>query len=85
MANVIIQIIGWIGTALVVAAYFLISQKKLSSESRAYQLMNLFGALFISVNVGYQKAWPALGLQVVWGMIAIFELIKMGFRKPPEA
>lgn len=81
MSNTLIQIIGWVGTILVVVAYILVSQKKLNSESRVYQLMNLFGAFFIGVNVWYQKAWPSLGLQVVWGGVAIFELIKMKLRK----
>ncbi len=39
--------------------------------------MNLFGALGVGVNVFIQQAWPALTLQVVWGIIAIFSLIKM--------
>ena len=38
--------------------------------------MNLFGAFGVGVNVFHQQAWPAVALQVVWGIIAIISLIK---------
>jgi hypothetical protein len=70
------QILGWTGTALIVWAYFLISSKKVDSDNRMYQFMNLFGAIAIGVHVLNQKAWAALTLEVIWAIIAIFSLIK---------
>ena len=84
MFNTIIQIVGWTGTILIVTAFFLNAQGKIKSESRAYQVVNLFGAMFIGANVLYQQAWPAFGLQVVWGAIAVYELIKINFRGRPR-
>ena len=74
--NTTSQIIGWIGTFLVVLAYILISYKKVDGSNRYYQLLNLFGAIAIGINVFYQQAWPALVLQIVWGVIAIIYLVK---------
>lgn len=72
------QIIGWVGTILVVLAYFLlIKSEKITEDSRLYQAMNLLGAICLGVNVYYQRAWPAFGLQIVWGIIAIFSLVKI--------
>ncbi len=71
------QTIGWIGTFLIVLAYFLVSNNKISATDRRYQLLNLFGAIFVGVNVFQQSAWPAFTLQVVWSLIAIFSLIKI--------
>jgi cell division protein FtsW (lipid II flippase) len=65
MSGIIIQIIGWIGTCLIVLAYFLISNKKIESVSKIYQLMNLFGAIGVAVNVFYQKAWQGFTLEVI--------------------
>jgi len=70
------QVLGWIGTVLIVVAYFLISFKKIEATDRGYQLMNLFGAVGLGVNVFYQQSWPALVLEIIWGAIAIFALIK---------
>lgn len=74
--EVLISIIGWVGTFLIVLAYFLVSYKKVGSDAVSYQLMNLFGAMGVGVNVFYNHAWPAVALQVVWGIIAILSLLK---------
>ncbi len=70
------QIVGWIGAFLVVLAYFLVSYKKVQGDSRIYQLMNLFGAIGVSINASYQEAWPSFAIQIVWGVIAIVALVK---------
>jgi hypothetical protein len=72
----IAEIIGWVGTVLVLVAYYLITSERLGPKSKAYNLMNLFGALFIGLNVYINHAWPALGLQIVWGGVAIISLFK---------
>jgi hypothetical protein len=72
-----IQIVGWIGTFLVVCAYFLVSNKKVSSTSSVYQLMNLFGAIGVGINVYYAGAWPSVALQVIWGIISITALSRI--------
>jgi len=70
------EISGWVGMALIVAAYFLISFKRIEAANRGYQLMNLFGAIGLGVNVFYQQSWPALALEIIWGAIALFALFK---------
>ena len=76
MSNVLIQTLGWVGTSLFVIAYYLISNKKLSADSKQYQWMNLIGAVCLGINVYYQRAWPALGLEVVWAAIAVAALLR---------
>ncbi|MBI2055211.1 MAG: hypothetical protein HYT39_03930 [Candidatus Sungbacteria bacterium] len=39
--------------------------------------MNLIGAIGVGANVLYQQAWPALALQVIWGIIAIATLVRV--------
>ncbi|MEK7566732.1 MAG: hypothetical protein AAB527_01180 [Patescibacteria group bacterium] len=70
-----IEILGWLGTILIVGAYFLVSSKKLDSQGVFYQSTNLLGAIFVGINVFYKSAWPALGLQVVWGLISIWAIL----------
>lgn len=69
-------IVGWIGTFLIVLAHALVSTKKVEGTSVVYQVMNLFGALGVGINVFYQSAWPAVVLQIVWGIVAIGVLVK---------
>jgi len=74
--EILAQIIGWAGTFLIVLAYFLVSNKKVESTSKSYQLMNLFGAIGVGVNVFFQHAWPAFALQIIWGIIAIVSILR---------
>ncbi len=74
--EIAIQTSGWVGTILIVLAYFLVSRQFLAAKSRVYQLMNLFGAIGVGVNVFNQEAWPALALQIIWAIIAIISLIR---------
>lgn len=74
--ELLIQSAGWTGTFLIVFAYFLVSYKKVDGGNKIYQAMNLFGAIGVGSNVFHQQAYPALALQVVWGIIAIVSLLK---------
>lgn len=70
------DIVGWIGSFLVVLAYLLLSTKKLSS-GLTYQLLNLVAALCIAIGVFPKNAWFSFALQVVWGLIAVASIIKL--------
>lgn len=76
------QILGWVGTFLVVLAYFvLVYREEITEHSKSYQLLNLFGAILIGVSVFYKTAWPAFALQIIWALIAIYSLLKIKFKK----
>ena len=80
--DIVVSIIGWIGTGCIVTAFFLHEMKKLdATKSQFYQLLNIFGALGIGVNVFVHQAWPAFALQCLWGVIAFVALMRM-FRNP---
>lgn len=76
--EIFFDIIGWVGSGLVVAAYFLLSAKKIKA-GLLYQVLNLLGALFIAIGLCPKNAWFSFALQVVWSIIAfvaIFKLLK---------
>ena len=75
METVLPTIAGWIGMVLILAAYYLVSAKKVTGQSRLYQLLNFFGAFGIAWNTLVQQAWPAMTLNVVWAIIAIRTLL----------
>ena len=75
--SLLISTLGWVGTFLVITAYFLVSSKKLSPTSATYQLLNLFGVMGVGASLWYAEAWSALTLQIVWGIIALISLVKL--------
>lgn len=74
--NTITQIFGWIGTTLILLAYALVSFKKFDATNRAYQWINLVGAVSLGVHVFSQKAWAAVTLEIIWGLIAVVALVR---------
>jgi hypothetical protein len=75
--ELLIQILGWIGTALVISAYFLVSYKRISPTSSLYQVLNLLGVIGVGISVYHKGAWSALTLQIVWGVIAFISLARI--------
>ena len=74
--EIFFDVIGWIGSGLVVAAYFLLSAKKIKA-GLLYQILNLLGALFVAIGLYPKNAWFSFALQVVWGIIAIAAIFKL--------
>jgi hypothetical protein len=70
------QVAGWLGAALVITAYILVSTKRVDGGSATYQCLNLVGAVGLGINVIHQKSWPSLAIQLVWASVAIVALAK---------
>ena len=70
----LIQIAGWAGAAMVLAAYFLVSTKRLPGDSVLFQLLNLFGSALILLNSFHFGALPSVGVNCVWILIAAYSL-----------
>lgn len=71
----IIDILGWIGSVCILLAYILVSVKKVTGNSRLYQLINLIGGLLLAANTYYKGAIPATFLNVFWAVIAVKTLL----------
>jgi hypothetical protein len=76
-----IEVVGWIGATLIIAAYALLSAGKLRGDSRTYHLMNIVGAAGFVVNSGWNGAFPSAALNVVWIGIGAYALLQ---RRRPQ-
>ena len=74
--EILFEIFGWIGSFLIVLAYFCVSTKRWDSINPTFQWVNLLGALCLGVNVFYKKSWPAVSLEIIWAAIAVYALMK---------
>jgi hypothetical protein len=72
--RIIVEIIGWSGTALILIAYILLSTGRIDGRSRAYQWMNVVGAACFILNSGYNGAIPSATLNVAWAAIGLYTL-----------
>ncbi len=72
----VFDFLGWIGTILMLLAYFLLSLNKINN-GKIYQLLNLAAALLMAIGLFPKNAWFSFTLQVVWAIVAIVALIKL--------
>jgi hypothetical protein len=73
--SLFIDILGWVGSIEVVAAYALNSSQRITSDSLTFQLLNLTGAVFLIINSIYKQAYPFTFINSVWTVIAIVAII----------
>ena len=81
---VLINVIGWIGMALLISAYALVTASRIPATGLAFQLMNLFGGGFL-MNSAWYGAWPSAALNLVWVCIGTVGLTRAGLRRPDQA
>ena len=81
---ILIEVAGWVGAALILTAYLMVSMGRLSGQSALYQAMNVAGAAGFVVNGWWHGAVPSASLNVVWLIIGAFALwrIRQGKRAP---
>lgn len=70
------DIVGWIGMVLVLLAYMLLSTNKIDN-GKVYQGLNLAAAILMAIGLFPKDAWFSFTLQVVWGLVALFAIIKL--------
>jgi hypothetical protein len=74
--NVLVEIMGWIGSILIVGSYALNITGRLEATHKLYVLANILGGLFFVVNTYFHQAYPSMFVNIVWVIIAIVMLNK---------
>lgn len=74
--SILIDILGWIGSILVVAAYALSISGRLQPSSKLYLWANLVGSAFLIVNTLSYGAIPSAMVNIIWVGIAIWGMLK---------
>jgi hypothetical protein len=69
-----IEVIGWVGAALILGGYALLSSNRLSSDSLTYHLMNMLGAAGFVINSGWNGALPSAAMNLIWIGIGVYAL-----------
>ena len=75
-----IEVAGWSGAGILLAAYALVSLRRLTGDSNAFQIMNIVGAAGIALNSGSNGAWASATLNLVWIAIGIAALTRRASR-----
>ncbi len=80
-AAIAVEVAGWTGALLILAAYVLLSLDRIVAKSVTYQLLNVVGAAGFIVNGVANHAWPSATLNVIWmgiGGLALWRMRQVG-------
>ena len=69
-------IIGFVGTAIIIVAYFSNQTGRLRSDDRRFPLSNLIGAALIMVSLWTQWNFPSAVIEVFWIAISAYGLVR---------
>jgi hypothetical protein len=76
-AHPAIEALGWYGVMATIVAYLLVSFSILSPINIWYQLLNLTGALGVTIETYYKKDYQPFWLNLIWMLIALSALISI--------
>ena len=79
--NMLVEILGWIGSVLIVGSYALNITGRLEATHKLYVLANILGGIFFVVNTYFHQAYPSMFVNIVWVIIAILMLNKKDRQK----
>lgn len=84
MATLLIDILGWIGSIAILAAYGLNSYQLIKSDSVIFYSLNIVGGIFLIIYSTEKEAYANTFINVVWVVIAVPAIIRV-LRKPTSA
>ena len=76
----LVEMAGWAGALLILAAYALLTAERVTSRSALYQGMNVAGAAGFIVNGWWHGALPSATLNVIWMLIGVAALWRIKAR-----
>ena len=78
------DIIGTLGTAIIIVTYVLLQMERVRSEELKYSLLNAVGALLIIISLCYSFNLPAFIVEFFWLLISLFGIGKYLLRQKHE-
>lgn len=70
------NILGIVGSGVVILAYFAVARGSISADSRPYYLANLLGAGLIFISLWSAWNLPAAIVEIFWGAISAYGLAR---------
>ncbi len=65
---------GWLGGVFVVVGYVLVSIRRISADSRLFQLLNIAGGVLLTGSALYRGALPNTVINVAWIVFGVYAL-----------
>jgi len=78
------DVVGWMGAALILLAFWLLTHKVVHSHSYEYLFLNLLGGFFLAFETWRHGSLASFALNVIWVAIAIYGIGWAHKRREPK-
>lgn len=75
------QAIGWVGAFLLLLGYWLVSTRRVDGEGLPFQLVNIFGSVFLGIAAVGGRVWSSAALNAVWALIGVAVSVRLLVRR----
>ncbi len=75
------DMLGTLGTAIIIVTYVLLQIEKVRSDQLAYSLLNAIGAALILTSLYFSFNFPAFLVEFFWLLISLFGIGKYILKK----
>ena len=76
------DLLGLVGSAVVIAAYFANVQGMMRADGTQYYVANIAGAGLILISLFFTWNLPAAVVEIFWGAISIYGLVRASLQRP---
>jgi hypothetical protein len=77
-----VQLVQIAGAALILVSFAGLQGGRLRPDNTVYLLFNLTGAVLLTISAFAEEQWGFVVLEVVWGLVAAFGLLRAVRRQP---
>jgi len=74
--NITVEIFGWVGSILILGAYFFSLKNWWKTTDYLYIISNVVGGTLLTINTVSHHAYSSSALNFIWVVVAIPNLIK---------
>ena len=67
---------GFLGAAIIVAAYFAMQQRWLNALDWRFPAANLLGSLLILISLWFEWNFPSVVIEIFWALISLMGLAR---------
>jgi hypothetical protein len=79
--SLLATIVGWAGAFLLLAAYALVSLRRLSGDGVLFQVLNIVGAAGLATVSIAGGVWPSAFVNFVWIAVGVVVLVRGGISR----
>lgn len=80
-AQLIFDVLGWLGALFFLIAYFLLITKKWQATSLVFHCANIAGGLLLGASAIFDHSYPSAFINLAWAGIAVYGLFNDNLRK----